>query len=305
MKVMVTGGAGFIGSHAVDLLVERGASVSVVDDLSTGSIRNLNSHASFHKIDIRSDEVDRIIGLERPDCLIHLAAQVSVPQSVSDPKRDMEINIYGSLNLLESCRRHSVGTLLFASSAAVYGNPRYLPVDEDHRLIPLSPYGLAKLTVEQYIQLYSDLYGLDFTIFRFANVYGPRQDAKGEGGVVSIFADKMTAGEIPVINGDGMQTRDFIYVGDVVEALFAALTQGGRQVLNISSGIGTTINRLYNIIRDSLSLDFNPVHGDEREGDIRDSILDNRRARQALGWCPATGLDEGIRRTLDYYASVL
>ncbi len=303
MKVMVTGGAGFIGSHTVDLLVERGIGVSVVDDLSTGSIRNLNPQASFHKIDIRSDEINGIIGHEKPDCLIHLAAQPSVPQSVLDPKRDMEINIYGTLNLLESCRRHSVKKVIFASSAAVYGEPRYIPLDENHGLAPLSPYGLAKLTVEKYLRIYSDLYGLDFTALRFANVYGPRQDAKGEGGVVAIFSDKLASGERPVIFGDGEQTRDFIYVGDVAEALFASLTKGSRQVLNISSGIGTTINMLFTIMKDSLDLDIEPVYGKAREGDIRDSVLDNNRARHALGWLPGTRIAEGIRRTLDYYAS--
>lgn len=226
MKVLVTGGAGFIGSHVVDCLIESGHETVVVDNLATGKASHVHPKAKLYVTDIRSKELKEIVETEKPRVVIHQAAQVSVKRSVDEPLWDAEINILGTLNLLECCRAANVEKLIYASSAAVYGDPVYVGVDERHLIQPLSLYGVSKYTPELYIKVYHHLYGLNYTILRYANVYGPRQDSEGEGGVVSIFIDKLLKGEQPIIYGDGEQTRDFVYVTDVAQANVMALTRG-------------------------------------------------------------------------------
>ncbi|MFZ5648378.1 MAG: NAD-dependent epimerase/dehydratase family protein [Bacillota bacterium] len=299
MKVLVTGGAGFIGSHTVDALEGAGAAVAVLDNLSTGKFENIKQYVDFYQGDLlEKDFVFHCVEKESPDVIIHLAAQVSVPQSMADPVADAGINILGSLHILEAARSAGVRKIVFASSAAVYGTPVYLPVDELHPAQPLSGYGLSKHTVERYLHLYRELYGLDYTILRYANVYGPGQDAMGEGGVVSIFIDRIINGEQPVIYGDGEQTRDFVHVSDVAGANLCAMNRGGGMVLNVSTGRPVTVNRLFEIIKKAAGYSGGPRYGPRRPGDIRDSCLDSSRAASVLGWTAGTDLEKGIKNTL-------
>jgi UDP-glucose 4-epimerase len=301
MNVLVTGGAGFIGSHIVDLLVEKGCTVSIVDNLSTGRAENINPGANFYNIDVRDPGLKEIIAREKPTAIIHLAAQVDVQCSLQEPYTDAEINILGSVNLLDACSGCGVGKVIYASTAAVYGSPAYLPVDERHPVAPQSPYGLSKHTVEHYLRLYREMHGVSFTVLRFANVYGPRQDAAGEGGVVAIFVDKLAKGVRPAIFGDGEQTRDFIYVKDVAAASVAALRRGDGGTFNVSTGKGLTVNYLYQALKALTGSTMEPVYQPPRPGDITHSTLSNARACVSLDWRPRYILTEGLRETVDFY----
>jgi UDP-glucose 4-epimerase len=301
MNVLVTGGAGFIGSHIVDLLVEKGCTVSIVDNLSTGRAENINPGANFYNIDVRDPGLKEIIAREKPTAIIHLAAQVDVQCSLQEPYTDAEINILGSVNLLDACSGCGVGKVIYASTAAVYGSPAYLPVDERHPVAPQSPYGLSKHTVEHYLRLYREMHGVSFTVLRFANVYGPRQDAAGEGGVVAIFVDKLAKGVKPAIFGDGEQTRDFIYVKDVAAASVAALRRGDGGTFNVSTGKGLTVNYLYQALKALTGSTMEPVYQPPRPGDITHSTLSNARACVSLDWRPRYILTEGLRETVDFY----
>ena len=301
MKILVTGGAGFIGSHVVDWLLLDGHDVAVVDDLSTGQAEYVAADASFYQMSVLAPELDAVFQHERPDVVIHHAAQIDVQRSLADPIHDMQVNGEGSLRLLELSRQHGVKKFIYASSAAVYGNPQYLGIDEEHPIQPMSFYGVSKYVPEQYIRIYAELYGLRFTVLRYANVYGIRQDPKGEGGVVSIFVDKLLKAERPTIYGDGEQTRDFIYVEDVAAANVAALSRGDGEVLNISTGKPTSVNELLRLLNELNGTDVSPVYHPERPGDIRHSYLNNDKARQVLGWQPKFSLREGLKKTLDYY----
>jgi UDP-glucose 4-epimerase len=303
MNVLVTGGAGFIGSHIVDLLVEKGCNVSVADNLSTGRAENINPGANFYNIDVRDPGLKEVIARERPTAVIHLAAQVDVQCSLQDPHTDAEINILGTVNLLDACAGCGIGKVVYASSAAVYGSPMYLPVDERHPVAPQSPYGLSKYTAEQYLRLYRDMHGISFTVLRFANVYGPRQDATGEGGVVAIFTDKLAKGVKPAIFGDGEQTRDFIYVKDVAGASVAALRRGDGGTFNVSTGKGLTVNHLFQALKEVTGSMADPVYQPPRPGDITHSTLSNARACVSLDWHPRYMLMEGLRETVAYGAS--
>ena len=245
MKALITGGAGFIGSHIADSLVKNGDSVVVVDNLQTGKLANLPSRVTFYREDITQPLLRGIFCREQPEVVFHQAAQVSVPKSVADPKLDVRINVLGAINVLEAAKASGVRKVIFASSAAVYGEPQYLPIDEAHPIAPQTPYGLAKHTVERYLALYRELYGLRYTVLRYANVYGPRQDGGGEGGVVAIFAQRLSAGLVPTVFGSGEQTRDFVFVGDVAAANLAAIAQADGQVLNISTQKAISVNALY------------------------------------------------------------
>ncbi|QTL99668.1 NAD-dependent epimerase/dehydratase family protein [Iocasia frigidifontis] len=304
MKVLVTGGAGFIGSNIVDCLVEQGYQTVIVDNLSQGKAENINQGAEFYQVDVSSPLINGVFKKEGITHVIHHAAQIDVQQSLRDPLFDIKNNITGTVNLLECCRKYNVKKIIYPSSAAVYGEPDYLPLDECHPLKAISPYGISKHTPEHYLRAYQELYDLDYTIFRYANVYGPRQDPKGEGGVISIFVDKMLAGERPVIFGDGEQSRDFIYVRDIVEANLKALSGAGGKLLNISSKIQVTVNELYQLINKILGSDLEPVYQKERKGDIRHSYLDNSRARAVLEWEPLYDLSSGLKETLAYYRSI-
>ncbi|WNQ10274.1 NAD-dependent epimerase/dehydratase family protein [Paenibacillus aurantius] len=301
MNVLVTGGAGFIASHLVDELIALGHAVHVVDNLSTGREENLNPHAVLHRMDIRDDRLADVFREVKPEAVFHHAAQIDVQTSLKQPLLDAEINILGTIAILEQCRDYGVRKLIYASSAAVYGTPDYLGVDEKHPVRPLSFYGISKHTPEHYIQAFAALCGLDYTILRYANVYGIRQDPKGEGGVISIFVDKLLRGERPLIFGNGEQTRDFIYVKDIVRANLAALTQGSGGLYNVSWNEQTSVNRLLDVMCGLSGRDFNPVYGPARPGDIEHSRLDNQAALDGLGWKPVYPLEEGLKETLAYY----
>nr|WP_269448587.1 NAD-dependent epimerase/dehydratase family protein [Metabacillus kandeliae] len=301
MKVLVTGGCGFIGSHITDKLIEDGHEVMVVDDLTTGNKDNLNDAAAFTDCSINDSRFEEAVAEFKPEAIIHQAAQVSVPRSIEDPLKDEEINVRGSLSVIQAAQKHGVRKIVFASSAAVYGNPEYLPVDLAHPAKPLAPYGVSKLSVEKYLDMAHKLYGIDYTILRYGNVYGPRQDALGEGGVIAIFAEAFSKGQAPAIYGDGEQTRDFIYVEDVAAANVKALTSGHNQVLNVSSNEKITIKELFFLMNEISGNDFSPEYREERSGDIRESVLCNKETISALKWEPAVSLPKGLESTLDFY----
>ena len=301
MRVLVTGGAGFIGSHIVEALLAAKHEVMVIDNLSSGKKENLPPEVPLYEVDITDSVIDNVIKESRPQAIIHQAAQVAVPVSLRDPLFDADVNIMGTLNLLEACRSYAVEKFIFASSAAVYGNPLYLPVDEKHAVRPLSGYGISKLTVEHYLEMYQELCGLRWTALRYANIYGPRQDALGEGGVVAIFINKLLSGQSPTIFGDGEQTRDFVFVKDVATANLLALEQGDNQILNISTGEATTVNELYGLLRQTIKSTLEPVYGPPRVGDIVHSYLDNQKVMQYLNWQPMFSLAQGLQETVQYY----
>lgn len=304
MKILVTGGAGFIGSHIVDKLVEHRHEVIIIDNLSTGKIENVNKEAKLYIKDICSQEIFQIFEKENIDIVYHHAAQIDVQQSIKDPIFDGDVNILGTLNLLEACKKYNIKKIIYASSAAVYGHPVYLAIDEKHPINPISYYGISKYTPENYITVYSELYGIDYTILRYANVYGIRQDPKGEGGVISIFMDKMFKNETPIIYGDGSATRDFIYVEDVAYANTKALTKGSKEIINIGTGIATSIGELYDTMREIIGVDIDRKFGQERGGDIRNSFFNINKVKKILSWAPAYSLDDGLRKTIQYYKRI-
>ena len=298
MKVLVTGGAGFIGSHLVNALLDKGEEVHIVDDLSTGKQENLNPAASFHKMDICDPGLNKLICSIRPKVVFHLAAQVSVPRSMENPYEDTRINVLGTVNLLEACVQAGVKRVVLSSSAAVYGMPKYIPINEDHPLLTISPYGVSKAVGEEYLRLYHRLYGLEYVVLRYANVFGPGQDTAGEGGVVSVFAQALRDGHPLMIYGDGDQTRDFIYVKDVVRANLAALSCDPAITVNVSTQRATSVNNLANLMKRLVNSSSAIKYAPERPGDIRDSTLGNRRAKDLLEWEPAFTLEEGLGKML-------
>ena len=306
MKVLVTGGAGFIGSHVVDLFVAEGHQVVVVDDLSTGKGENLNPEARFYRVDIRSSELEKVFATEKPEVISHHAAKANVRESMEKPILYAEVNILGSLNLLELSRKYGVRKIIYASTGgAVYGEPQYLPVDEDHPINPLDPYGASKHHVEHYLYLYRANYGLAYTVLRYPNVYGPRQDPYGEAGVVAIFAHQMLQNHQAVINGSGEQERDFVYVGDVARSNLLALERGDGGIYNLGSGIGTSINEIFDRLKAITGYQGDKVHGPPKPGEVFKIRLDASRAREELGWVPQISLEEGLRRTVEYFAENL
>ncbi len=303
MKALITGGAGFIGSHAVDLLLENGFQVVVVDDLSTGRAANLDPRARFHRLDVRSPELARLFETEQPDFVCHYAAQVDVRRSVADPLFDAQVNVIGSLNLLECARRAGIRRFVYISTGgAVYGEPQYLPCDEDHPVNPLSQYGASKHIVEHYLYLYHANYGLDYTVLRFPNVYGPRQDPNGEAGVVAIFTRQMLRGEPVTINGDGEQTRDFVYVTDCARANLLALTIPHENgIYNLGSERGTSINELFSVLAGITQYPLPPRHGPPKLGETRYIYLRAAKIAKTLGWQPTTSLEDGLRQTVEHF----
>ncbi|AMA72038.1 MULTISPECIES: SDR family oxidoreductase [Aneurinibacillus] len=301
MKVLITGGAGFIGSHIVDQALEAGYEVCVIDDLSTGKKMQLNPQAAFYEMNIASPDIQQVFKNEKPDFVIHQAAQSSVPVSVKNAVGDAMTNIVGTVNLLEAARQYGVRKFVYASSAAVYGEPQYMGIDEAHPKHPLSPYGVSKYVPEFYLDVYRHLYGLTYTAFRYANVYGERQDPKGEGGVVSIFVDRALAGQELVVFGDGEQTRDFVYVQDVARANIMALAGGDNEILNISTNQETSVNQLIQLMNEVLGTTLAVKYKAPREGDIVNSYLDNTKATEKLGWKPQYSLRQGLEKTLHFY----
>jgi UDP-glucose 4-epimerase len=299
MKVVVTGGAGFIGSHLVDRLINRGNDVFIIDNLSTGSANNVHPLATLYKLDICDKAVNELFLKIKPDVVFHLAAQADVTQSLLDPSHDANINIMGTLNILEACREVKVKKLIFASTSAVYGDVQDELITEKNMVSPISYYGLSKLTAESYIRQYYKLYQLPYTIFRYANVYGPRQKSKGEGGVVAIFIDKLKGEEPLIVYGDGEQTRDFIYVSDIVDANFLAIEKGTQETIQLSTGQKTSINQLIQVLKEIHGSSINTIYKDAKPGDIKHSCLDNSKAKQVLNWSPSYQINEGLKNT--YY----
>ena len=310
MNALVTGGAGFIGSALVDRLLAEGHVVDVVDDLSTGSLANLadaravtGRRFSFHHYDIRSAGLVDLLTRRRPEVVFHLAAQADVRVSVERPAFDAEVNVLGSINVLEGARAAGSRKVVFASSGGtIFGEAEDLPVKESHPQRPLSPYGVAKKAVGDYLAAYRELHGLEFTALALANVYGPRQDPNGEAGVVAIFAGRLLAGEPCTIYGDGRQTRDFVYVDDVVDAFARAADRGGGLLLNVGTGVETSVVRLYEAMAQAAGVAAPPVMGPARTGELRRSSLDPGRAAIHLGWKPWTTVEAGVAQVLAWFA---
>ncbi len=302
MKILVTGGAGFIGSHVSDALLEAGHEVHIIDDLSGGSAENIHSDAQFHQLDIRSPEVKQLWQNEQFETLYHFAAQMDVRKSVADPSYDADVNIRGLINLMEAGRDNSLRKVVFASTGgAIYGEPDYVPQDEQHVMQPLSPYGIAKLSSEKYLFFYSDTYSIPFVALRYGNVYGPRQNPHGEAGVVAIFSERLLDGEQPVINGDGRQTRDYVFVSDIVDANLKALSHEGSGIFNIGTGVETDVVELFSILRDELAPEAPIVHGPGKAGEQKRSVLSYDLAASELGWRPNVDVNEGLVTTAEWF----
>jgi UDP-glucose 4-epimerase len=304
----VTGGAGFIGSHLCDRLLADGWRVVAIDDLSTGRLANVadaraegRGRFELHRLDLVEGEVEAGLSKHRPDVVFHLAAQMNVRVSVADPWHDARVNVLGTIAVLEAARRHGAQKVVFASSGGcIYGEPSEdeLPVDEDRRLVAHSPYGASKIAAEHYLETYEALYGLEWTSLALANVYGPRQDPAGEAGVVAIFTEQMLGGQTPVIFGDGEQTRDFVYVDDVVHAFVLAADKAGGTRLNIGTGQRTSVNRLYQAVAAAAGYGEDPVYAPERPGELRHNAVDPSLAADVLGWRPWTNLEAGLETTI-------
>ncbi|MBI2918594.1 MAG: NAD-dependent epimerase/dehydratase family protein [Chloroflexi bacterium] len=303
-KVLVTGGAGFIGSHVVDACVDNGYDVAVVDDLSTGRLENVHPRARFYQVDLNEPSLAEVLETERPQVVVHHAAQISVKVSMQDPYRDAQVNVLGSLRLFQLCHQSGVRKVVFASSGgAIYGDPQRLPCDEDQPTLPLSPYGIAKMTVEHYLRVMCPIWGLDYTILRYGNVYGPRQDPQGEAGVVAIFTGRMLRGEPVTINGDGEQTRDYVYVGDLTSANLLALDKGSSEACNIGSGAPASVNEVFAHLARLTGYTLSPHHGAPLSGEVRHIYLSVDRAWRVLGWQPTIRLGGGLARTVDFFRS--
>jgi len=305
MRVLVTGGAGFIGSHVADAFLVAGHDVGVIDDLSSGSKDNLDPRVRFWQMDIRDPALESIIGEFRPEMISHHAAQMSVGVSVREPKRDADINILGTLNLLEAAVRHQVRRVLFASTGgAMYGDFAVPPTPETVFPEPVSPYGVAKLAVERYLHAFRSMHPLEAVALRYANVYGPRQNPHGEAGVVAIFARAVVEERLFTINGDGGQTRDYTYVGDIVQAnlLAAALRIEDRMpILNVGTGVETSVNDLVTILQETVGRPLRFQHGPAKPGEQRRSALDAGLAKRILGWQPTVDVRVGLARTLAWF----
>jgi len=306
MKVLVTGGAGFIGSHVADAYVAEGYEVVVVDNLSTGRKENLNPSASFYQVDIRDEAaLAEVFEKEKPDYVSHQAARAQVRESMENPTLYANVNIIGSLNVLQLCRQYKVKKVVYASTGgAVYGEPEYLPADEGHPVNPLDPYGASKHHVEHYLYLYRANWGLPYTILRYPNVYGPRQDPYGEAGVVAIFAGQMLSGGHPVINGSGEQERDFVFVGDIAQANLLAIGRGDGEIFNIGTGVGTSINAIFRLLKAATDYSGEEVHAPAKAGEVFRIYLDASKAHNELGWALKVTLEEGLSKTVEYFRSV-
>jgi UDP-glucose 4-epimerase len=305
MKVLVTGGAGFIGSHVVDALIQQGYQVVVVDNLSTGHPENINPAATFYQTDICNSKLEGIFEKERPEFVSHQAAQTVIQKSNEDPALDARQNILGSLNLIFQCLRFGVKKTVYASSAGVYGEPEHCPVDENHPINPISYYGISKHTVEHYLHLAHLQHRLGYVVLRYSNVYGPRQNTEGEAGVVAIFTRQMLQGERPTIFGKGDKTRDYIHVSDVATANLVAMEGDRNGIYNIGTGVETSDQEMFNLLAELTGYQSNPYYAPVRKGEIYKICLDSSKAQKELGWQPRFLLREGLRETVNYYRSVL
>ncbi|GAB4375917.1 MAG: SDR family oxidoreductase [Calditrichia bacterium] len=302
MKILITGGAGFIGSHVADRYLELGHEVVIIDNLITGRMENIPKKATFYRMDICDETVASVFEVERPEIVNHHAAQMDVRKSVNDPIYDAQVNVIGGLNILQNCIRFGIKKFIFSSTGgAIYGEQDYFPADEEHPLRPLSPYGITKLTTEKYLYFYQKTYGLTFSILRYANVYGPRQNPHGEAGVVAIFTEKILKGEQPVINGDGLQTRDYVYVGDVVRANELVLQRGDNRIYNVGTGVETKVNDLFQKIVQRIGRQVPEKHGPAKPGEQLRSVLSYQRILKELNWEPEISLDSGLERTVAFF----
>jgi len=302
VKILVTGGAGFIGSHITDGFISQGHEVVVIDNLETGNPQNINPSSKFYLIDIRAEEVEKIFDIEKFDVICHHAAQMDVRRSVKDPLFDADVNIKGTLNLLQNAVRFGIKRFMFASTGgAIYGDQETFPCDETHPTRPVSPYGITKLSAEKYLFFYAKEYDIKYTIFRYANVYGPRQNPHGEAGVVAIFTEKLLKGEKPVINGDGLQTRDYVFVKDVVKANMAGLNIKGNDIFNIGTGIETDVNTLFDMINRTTGANAEEKHGPAKPGEQQRSVISFEKAKRVLGWEPSRTLEQGIEETVEFF----
>ncbi len=302
MKVLVTGGAGFIGSHVVDRLVEEGHNVVVVDNLSSGKRRNVNRAASLYKLDIQSGRLERVFRNERPNVVIHLAAQISVRRSVEDPVFDAQVNVLGTMNVLQQAVRHGVRKVVFASSGGeIYGEQETYPAPEVHATNPVSAYGISKLCAEHYLSYFRRTSGIQVVSLRYSNVYGPRQDPEGEAGVIAVFIQKMLNNEQPIINGNGRQTRDFVFVDDVVEANLAAMGPDSQGIYNVGTGAETSINELFRMLVSFTGSGCKEVHGPAKPGEHMRSVIDPAKIRQELGWDSKVELTDGLKKTVEFF----
>jgi UDP-glucose 4-epimerase len=306
MKILVTGGAGFIASHIADAYLAAGHEVVIVDNLSSGKRANVPAAAKLYHADIRSPEAREILRNERPQVLSHHAAQMDVRRSVADPAYDADVNVLGTINLLEGAREVGAAKVLFASSGgAVYGEQEEFPAPESHPQHPLSPYGITKAAGEHYLYYYHAVHGLPYIAFRYANVFGPRQDPHGEAGVVAIFTERLLAGQAPTINGDGKQTRDYVFVGDVVRANLLGLDSPFVGPINIGTGVETDVNTLYTHLRVLTGSPHQAQHGPAKAGEQRRSVVAAGRAAEVLRWRPEVPLEEGLRRTVEFFRARL
>jgi len=304
MRILVTGGAGFIGSNTVDALVATGKhQVAVLDDLSAGKREQVNPAARFYHADLRdAARVTEVIEREKPEVIFHLAAQMDVRRSVASPAFDAEVNLVGFLNLMEAGRRNGLARVIFSSTGgAIYGEQERFPCDEDHPCRPVSPYGVAKLATERYLFFYQVQYGIPYLALRYANVYGPRQDPHGEAGVVAIFCGRLLAGQPSTIFGDGEQTRDYIFVGDVVRANLAALERGRAGALNVGTGVETSVNQLYTQLAEVAGVSQRPTYAPARPGEQQRSVISPERAMRELDWQPQVSLRDGLTQTLRFF----
>jgi UDP-glucose 4-epimerase len=300
-KILVTGGAGFIGSHVVDLFIEAGHQVAVVDDMSTGFRRNVNPEAALVELDVQSPELDEVFKEERPGFVCHLAAQIDVRRSLKEPLFDAATNILGSINLLECCVKHQVGKIIYASTGgAIYGNPEVLPASESCPPAPVCHYGVSKYAVEHYIRLYNHLYGLRFTVLRFPNVYGPRQNPQGEAGVCSILIGLMLDGKRPTLYGFGEPLRDYVFVGDIARAHLLALDRADGETMNVGSGRGASVREIFDVLKGVLDFDGEPILEPLRSGEVDRIYTTGDRAAEVLQWKPEIDLREGLRRTVEH-----
>ncbi|MBV8170802.1 MAG: NAD-dependent epimerase/dehydratase family protein [Candidatus Eremiobacteraeota bacterium] len=307
MRVLVTGGAGFIGSHIVDTFVAAGHDVAVVDNFwehGGGRRSNLNPKARFFQLDIRDPALADAFDSFKPEVVSHHAAQHSVAISTKDPLYDADVNVKGLINVAQAAARSGVGKIVYASSAATYGTPERIPIDEDHAQRPESPYGITKMAGEHYLRYFAAAGGPAFTALRYGNVFGPRQDPAGEAGVIAIFVSRILKGEPIRIDWDGEQQKDYVYAGDVARANQLALSGADGDVINIGTGIGTSVNELHRLIAQAVGRDVAVEHAPKRAGDIGLCVFANARAKKALGWEPTVSLRDGIARTVDYFKSL-
>ncbi len=306
MKILVTGGAGFIASQIADAFINDGHKVVIVDDLSTGFEKNINPKAKFVKANICDKNLNKLFEEEKFDVVNHHAAQMDVRRSVKDPEFDATTNILGTINLLQNCVKYGVKKFMFASTGgAVYGEQDYFPADEKHNTQPKSPYGISKLAVEKYLYFYKSEFDLNYSILRYANIYGPRQNAMGEAGVVAIFSTKLLKGEQPIINGHGKQTRDYVFVGDVVKANLLLLNDIDSDIFNVGTTIETDVNQLFNYLNNITGAGKEEKHGPAAAGEQMRSVITSEKMFKKFGWKPSTKLEDGLKITVDFFKNNL